>query len=104
MRSDLHDRPCGNAEPVGWNGTLANPISRDGTPEPGTSYLLPARQGRAVRVARGQTLEVINTHGTQVCDLWAFSARNPAEFLSWEHARGALNSICPVKVVRSRNR
>jgi uncharacterized protein YcgI (DUF1989 family) len=33
-----------------------------------TEVLIPARQGRAVRVARGAAIDVINTHGTQVVD------------------------------------
>ena len=31
-----------------------------------TEVLIPARQGRAVRVPRGAAIDVINTHGTQV--------------------------------------
>jgi uncharacterized protein YcgI (DUF1989 family) len=30
-----------------------------------TEVLIPARQGRAVRVASGAAIDVINTHGTQ---------------------------------------
>jgi uncharacterized protein YcgI (DUF1989 family) len=36
-----------------------------------TEVLIPARQGRAVRVPRGAAIDVINTHGTQVVDFWA---------------------------------
>ena len=25
------------------------------------------------------SIEVVNTHGTQVCDFWAFSAANPSQ-------------------------
>ena len=31
-----------------------------------TEVLIPARQGRAVRVSRGAVVDVINTHGSQV--------------------------------------
>jgi uncharacterized protein YcgI (DUF1989 family) len=48
-----------------------------------------------VRLKAGETISVVNTHGTQVCDLWAFSAANPSEFLSWEHARAGLGRIAP---------
>ncbi len=93
IATTIHDVPAGNAEPCGLNPTLRSPISHDGTPELGLLYQVPARQGRAVRVKQGQMIEAINTHGTQVCDFWAFSSANPAEFM--EHARGFLNRVIP---------
>ncbi len=81
--------------PCGVNASLHEPISPDGTPELGKRYAVPGRQGRAVRVARGQSIRIINTHGTQVCDTWAFSQDNPSEFLSWEHARAWINRVLP---------
>lgn len=84
-----------NHEPCGVNATLAEPISADGTPRSGTRYTVPGRQGRAVRLAGGQSIRITNTHGTQVCDTWAFSDANPAEFLSWEHARAWIDRIIP---------
>ena len=36
--------------PDGTNGKLDTPISADGIPEVGTRYLIPAREGRAVRM------------------------------------------------------
>ena len=95
IATDIHDHPAANATPCGHNCTLHNPLSVDGTPELDRLYDVPARQGRAVRVARGQVIEVINTHGTQVCDFWAFSAVNPAEFMSWEHGRAFINRVIP---------
>ena len=58
----------------------------------------PSRPGRAARCAspRGQSIRIINTHGTQVCDTWAFSATNRAEYLSWPHARAWINRAVPV--------
>lgn len=56
---------------------------------------VPARQGRAVRLARGQRLRLINTHGTQVLDFWAYNAADPREFLSMEHLRASLGRITP---------
>ncbi|MEK0085501.1 DUF1989 domain-containing protein [Benzoatithermus flavus] len=49
--------------------------------------LIPAGQGVAARVRQGQTIKVINTHGTQVVDTWAFDAEELAEFMSMEHSR-----------------
>jgi hypothetical protein len=48
---------------------------------------IPARRGAAARVAAGQRVTVINTHGTQVVDTWAFNARDPAEWMSMEASR-----------------
>jgi hypothetical protein len=87
--------PHANSEPCGVNATLHSPISLDGLPEIGTRYVVPGREGRAVRVARGQSIRITNTHGTQVCDTWAFSQDNPSEFLSWEHARAWINRVLP---------
>jgi uncharacterized protein len=56
---------------------------------------LPARQGRAVRVARGQALQIINTFGTQVVDFWAFDARNLRVYLSMQHTRAVLSRLIP---------
>jgi uncharacterized protein YcgI (DUF1989 family) len=94
-RADVHDHPADNGTALGENPTATSPISPGGRPEPGRRYTVPARQGRAVRLARGESLAVINTHGTQVCDLWAFSAANLEEYLSWEHTRGAILRIAP---------
>ena len=52
-----------------------------------TQKLIPARRGAAARVAAGQRVKVINTHGTQVVDTWAFSARDVSEWMSMEASR-----------------
>jgi uncharacterized protein YcgI (DUF1989 family) len=95
IRSDVHERPADNGTPLGENASASSPIAPDGRPEPGRRHAVPAREGRAVRLSRGESLVVINTHGTQVCDLWAFNAANLGEFLSWEHARAGLGRIAP---------
>ena len=48
---------------------------------------IPARHGKAAFVKKGQRVKVINTHGTQVVDTWAFNANNLREFMSMEHLR-----------------
>jgi uncharacterized protein YcgI (DUF1989 family) len=63
-------------------------------PDPELS-LLPARSGRAVRLAHGQALKIVNTHGQQVVDTWAFNEADLAEFMSMEHLRQVLNRIMP---------
>ena len=46
--------------------------------------VIPARRGKAAFVRRGQTLTVINTHGEQVVDTWAFYRNDLTEFMSME--------------------
>ncbi len=84
-------------EADGTNPTLDHPISLDGTAPPGELMRVPPRQGRAARLAQGETITVINTHGTQVCDFWAFSAADPREYLSMEHLRAQLSRFAPRK-------
>jgi uncharacterized protein YcgI (DUF1989 family) len=46
---------------------------------------IPARRGKAVRISKGQSVKVINTHGNQVVDFWAFNAGDLREYLGMEH-------------------
>ena len=68
---------------------------------------IPARQGKAARVSKGQTVKVINTKGQQVVDTWAFNADDLREFMSMEHSRVALGRIIPAigdRLVTNRRR
>ncbi|NKB54912.1 MAG: DUF1989 domain-containing protein [Alphaproteobacteria bacterium] len=56
---------------------------------------IPARGSLAVRVRRGQTVQVINTHGQQVVDTWAFAATDLGEFMSMEHSRASFRKAIP---------
>ena len=56
---------------------------------------IPARRGKAVRVKKDQRVKMINTHGTQVVDTWAFNAGDLHEFMSWEHTRPHIGRIMP---------
>lgn len=56
---------------------------------------IPARKGRAVRLKAGQSIRIVNTHGHQVVDTWAFNANDLSEFLSMEHMRAAIDRIRP---------
>jgi uncharacterized protein YcgI (DUF1989 family) len=58
--------------------------------------LIPARKGSAARMRAGQTLQVINTHGSQVVDFWAFNEAGLGECMSMEHTRGMLCRIMPL--------
>lgn len=57
---------------------------------------IPARRGKAARVKKGQVIKVINTHGEQVVDTWAFNAEDLGEFMSMEHTRPHILKIIPV--------
>ncbi len=59
--------------------------------------ILPARSGRAVQVAKGKAVQIINTHGQQVVDTWCFNADDLSEFMSMEHLHASLQSIFPAK-------
>ena len=61
-----------------------------------TLICIPARRGKAVPVGRGQSVRVINTHGQQVVDTWAFRLDDPTEFMSMEHSRTFLGRIMPL--------
>ncbi len=56
---------------------------------------IPARRGKAALVARGQTVRVVNTHGQQVVDTWAFRRDDLTEFMSMEHSRTWLERVMP---------
>lgn len=56
---------------------------------------IPARHGKAAVAKAGQMIRLINTHGYQVVDTWAFNEHDVNEFMSMEHCRVALNSLRP---------
>ena len=87
--------PRDNGEPEGHNATQHEPVAADGTPVPGRRYAVPARNGRAVRLRKGQVIRIINTHGSQVCDIWAFNSADLSEFMSMEHLRAWIDRIVP---------
>ena len=57
--------------------------------------IIPARSGKAAIVRRGQNIQVINTHGTQVVDTWAFNPGDMTEFMSMEHSRATHHHLIP---------
>jgi uncharacterized protein len=58
-------------------------------------HLIPARKGAAARIRKGQVLKVINTHGSQVVDFWAFNDPDLGECMSMEHSRASTGRIIP---------
>ena len=56
---------------------------------------IPARQGRATFLDSGKKIKVINTHGQQVIDTWAFNREDLNEYMSMEYTRSLLERITP---------
>ncbi|SPN97347.1 uncharacterized protein DNG_00861 [Cephalotrichum gorgonifer] len=55
--------------------------------------LIPARKAVAFSVKKGQDIKIINTHGKQVLDFWAFNPADPHDFLSMVHSRTILLKV-----------
>ncbi len=53
--------------------------------------LIPASYARAVMVKAGESIELVNLHGTQVVDTWAFNRHDLTEYMSMTHTR-SINS------------
>ena len=51
------------------------------------SVTVPGSHGRAIRLNAGETVRVVNTHGTQVVDFWALRADRPEIAMSMQHSR-----------------
>jgi uncharacterized protein len=47
--------------------------------------IVPPREGRAVRVAKGQTIRITTPKGAQAADFFAYNALNTGEWLSADH-------------------
>lgn len=54
---------------------------------------VPARKGKAIRLNKGQALKLINIHGHQVVDTWAFNPDDVLEYMSLEHTRPMIGKI-----------
>lgn len=48
---------------------------------------IPARHGKALTLRAGQAVKLVNTHGTQVVDCWAWKLDAMDEFMSMEATR-----------------
>ncbi|WP_433475663.1 DUF1989 domain-containing protein [Spirillospora sp. CA-142024] len=57
--------------------------------------VVPAREGRAVRVPAGRRVRVVDLEGGQVGDLFAFAADDPRERLSAMHTRSVTSRLFP---------
>ena len=59
------------------------------------SITVPGSHARAVRIDAGGTVQVINTHGTQVVDFWAIRADDPEIAMSMQHSRVRWRNLRP---------
>jgi uncharacterized protein YcgI (DUF1989 family) len=57
--------------------------------------VVPAREGRAVRVAAGRRVRVVDPEGGQVADTWALVDGDPGEYHSAQHTRAHLSRLFP---------
>jgi uncharacterized protein YcgI (DUF1989 family) len=68
---------------------------------------IPARRGKAARLNRGQAIRIVNVHGRQVVDTWAFNAGDLREYMGIEHCRAFWERLYPVvgdKMITNRRR
>ena len=59
------------------------------------SVIVQGGQGCAVAVKAGETVRVVNTHGTQVVDFWAVRADRPEIAMSMQHSRIRWRNLRP---------
>ena len=69
----------------------------EGTMADHASETIPAREGRAAQLKQGEHIKLINTHGTQVIDMWAFNSDDPEERLSMHHTKSCLKEMFPAE-------
>ena len=57
---------------------------------------IPAGHGRAMKLQAGQSVRLVNTHGTQVVDCWAWNAADLSEHMSMEASRVWSQRLNPI--------
>lgn len=60
-------------------------------------FVIEGGASRAFRLAKGQAVKLVNTHGAQTVDAWALRDCDPSEYLSVEHTRRMLYNLFPGK-------
>lgn len=58
--------------------------------------VVPAREGRGVRLAAGESFRIVDLEGSQVGDLFAFNADNVGEYHSAHHTRAVVDRLFPL--------
>ncbi|HEY0519889.1 MAG TPA: urea carboxylase-associated family protein [Ilumatobacteraceae bacterium] len=59
------------------------------------SIIVPGSEARAVRLNAGDTVRVVNTHGSQVVDFWALRSDRPEIAMSMQHSRVRWRNLRP---------
>ena len=57
---------------------------------------VPARGGMAVHVAKAKAIRIVNTHGEQVVDTWAFNADDVSEYMAMDATRVYNQRLSPI--------
>lgn len=57
---------------------------------------VPARGGKAARVGKGEHIRIVNTHGQQVVDTWAFNAGDMTEYMAMDATRAYNERMSPL--------
>ena len=72
------------AAPVEGAATTSQPV------------IIPGGKGKAAVMKKGETIKIVNIHGTQVVDFWAFATEKwGKEIMSMHHTRNALCRTTP---------
>jgi uncharacterized protein YcgI (DUF1989 family) len=79
----------------GTNASLTSAVSPDGGPEIGVSVSYSTALWCCRQTSSRTAIAVENTHGTQVCDFWAYLAADMGQFLSMSHCRTWLQFVFP---------
>lgn len=59
------------------------------------SFRVPARSGKGFSVRKGDLIKIVDLHGQQPVDFWAFNRRDIYEFLSCEHTKPSIEKLFP---------
>lgn len=70
-------------------------MTQTGSGRPGERVVVPAREGRGLRLAAGWRFRAVDLEGQQVGDLFAFNANDVSEHASAEHTRVGLSRLFP---------
>jgi uncharacterized protein YcgI (DUF1989 family) len=75
---------------------MARPPAAEDWPTDTRRVVVPAGEGRAVPVAAGERVRVVDLEGGQVADFFAFVDGDATEHLSAEHTRPSIRRLFPV--------
>lgn len=56
---------------------------------------IPGARAKAFNLKRGEQIRIVNLHGLQVVDAWAFCVAETDEFMSNEHTKSSIEKVYP---------